>query len=200
MNQAAGKKAPKKAAPKAEPMEISDSEASEAPVKEEKAKKTTKKVAGKGVKTVKGKPVVAEDLGDIIIGTDKLKSQREKDDTKLKTLKWTFDAGTAPRGELVDQLKVQCQTAFGSKFLEFFHKTDGPSQTKAIGLLENEELDKLKTVVDLILRWSTVRFSEKNTTVLTRLLIWLQKLFNPAIKASRVLLNLTGHLRGTFWT
>ena len=72
---------------------------------------------------------------------------------------------------------------FGSKFLEFFHKTDGPSQTKAIGLLENEELDKLKTVVDLILRWSTVRFSEKNTTVLTRLLIWLQKLFNQLNEA-----------------
>jgi len=183
MNQAAGKKAPKKATPKAEPMEMSDTEGSEAPVKEEKAKKTTKKVAGKGVKTVKGKPVVAEDLGDIIIGTDKLKSQREKDDTKLKTLKWTFDAGTAPRGELIDQLKVQCQAAFGPKFLEFFHKTDGPSQTKAIGLLENEELDKLKTVVDLILRWSTVRFSEKNTTVLTRLLIWLQKLFNQLNEA-----------------
>ena len=93
-------------------------------------------------------------------------------------MKWTFDAGTAPRGELIDQLKVQCQAAFGPKFLEFFHKTDGPSQTKAIGLLENEDLEKLKSVVDLILRWSTVRFSEKNTTVLTRLLIWLQKLFN----------------------
>ena len=179
MNQAAGKpKGAKKAPPKAaEPMDISDWE-SDAPVKAEKATKKTKKAPVAKGKTVKGKPVVVEDLGDIIIGTDKLKSQREKDDTKLKTLKWTFDAGTAPRGELIDQLKLQCQTAFGAKFLDFFHKTDGPSQTKAIGLLENEDLDKLKSVMDLILRWSTVRFSEKNTTVLTKLLVWLQKLFN----------------------
>ena len=98
-------------------------------------KKPTQKPVAKKGKTVKGKPVVEEDLGEIIIGNDKLKAQREKDDNKLKTLKWTFDVGVMPRDELVEQLKTQCVGAFGTKFLEFFHKSDGPSQMKAIGLL-----------------------------------------------------------------
>ena len=157
-----------------------------------KPKKTTK-TASK-MKTVKGKPVVEEELGEIIIGkleihlmwlsihneylgSEKLKQQREKDDTKLKSLKWTFDVGTMPRDELVDQLKVQCQTSFGPKFLEFFYKSDGPSQSKAIGLLANEELEKISTVLDLILRWITIRFSEKNTTVFSKILIFLTNLF-----------------------
>ena len=140
-----------------------------------KKKKATKPAAKP--KTVKGKPVVEEDLGDIITGTEKQKEQRFKEDTKLKTLKWTFDAGTLPREELLEQLKSQCTTCFGDKFLVFFHKTDGPSQMKALALLEKEPLDKIKLVLDLILRWMTIRFNEKNTTVLTKCLSWLVSLF-----------------------
>ena len=145
------------------------------PADEPKKKKTTKTTTK--TKTVKGKPVVEEELGEIITGTQKQKDQRSKEDTKLKTLKWTFDCGTLPREELLEQLKTQCSMVFGDKFLAFFHKTDGPSQMKSLALLEKEPLDNIKLVLDLILRWMTVRFNEKNTTVLTKCLNWLVNLF-----------------------
>ena len=48
---------------------------------------------------------------------------------------------------------------------------------KSLALLEKEPLDNIKLVLDLILRWMTVRFNEKNTTVLTKCLNWLVNLF-----------------------
>jgi len=177
MAQATGAKATKKKtttptsdSPSSPPPDDTAMEIDE-PKKKKPAAKTTKP------KTVKGKLVVEEALGEIITGTEKQKEQRFKDDTKLKTLKWTFDQGTLPREELVEQLKTQCSTAFGDKFLAFFHKTDGPSQMKALALLEKEPLDNVKVVLDLILRWMTIRFNEKNTTVLTKCLNWLVLLF-----------------------
>ena len=43
--------------------------------------------------------------------------------------------------------------------------------------MEKEPLDKIKLVLDLLLRWMTIRFNEKNTTVLTKCLSWLVNLF-----------------------
>lgn len=57
-----------------------------------------------------------------------------------------------------------------------FNKTDAPSLMKSISILEAQEVDMVINVLDVILRWMTVRLSEKNTTVLTKVLGWLQVL------------------------
>ena len=146
-------------------------------VEDEEPKKKAvikKKVPAK--KKITGKKVEEEDFGDIITGTEKAKSQRIKEDSKLKLLKWHYDPGTACRKELVEQLNKQISENFGDKFAPLMHKTDSTALAKAISLLEPQPLEAIKPVLDIITRWMTIRMNEKNTTILTKVLSWLSDL------------------------
>ena len=98
------------------------------------------------------------------------------DSYQLKTLKWTFEPGTPCRKELFEQLEKQCSDTLGAKFRPIFLKSDATSLSKSILILEKEPVDAVIPVLDLIIRWMTVRFSEKNTTILTKVLNWLNGL------------------------
>ena len=146
-------------------------------VEDEEPKKKAvvkKKVATK--KKIAAKKVEEEDFGDLITGTEKAKSQRIKDDSKLKLLKWHYDPGTACRKELVEQLNKQISENFGDKFAPLMHKNDSTALAKTITLLEPQPLEALIPVLDIILRWMTIRMNEKNTTILTKVLSWLSDL------------------------
>ena len=70
-------------------------------------------------------------MGPPYNNTTNLKSQRFKDEQKLKILKWQF---TQPRGEFVDQLKEQMTNANFNRtlFTQMYH-ADFKQHLKAIG-------------------------------------------------------------------
>ena len=77
---------------------------------------------------------------------------------------------------MLDQLHKQIGDAFGAKFVPLLVKSDAASLTKSVAILEKQSLEHVIVVLDIVVRWMTVRMSEKNTTVLTKVLEWLHVL------------------------
>nr|XP_039262114.1 cytoskeleton-associated protein 5-like [Styela clava] len=117
------------------------------------------------------------DFGPVLIKIPNGKEQRMKDEQKLRTLKWIFDA---PRDEIVVQLKTQMTPCVGSGlFAELFH-ADFQHHLKALNLLTQaleNQWDETVGMLDLILRWLTLRFYEKNTTVHMKCLEYVKSVF-----------------------
>ena len=118
------------------------------------------------------------DMGPPYNNTSNLKSQRFKDEQKLKILKWQF---TQPRGEFVDQLKEQMTVANFNRtlFTQMFH-ADFKQHLKAIVTLSNyidKDLEGLIANLDLILKWITLRFFETNPSVILKSLEYLNDVF-----------------------
>merc|ERR1711899_62021 len=117
-------------------------------------------------------------MGPPYNNTSNLKSQRFKDEQKLKILKWQF---TQPRGEFVDQLKEQMTVANFNRtlFTQMFH-ADFKQHLKAIVTLSNyidKDLEGLIANLDLILKWITLRFFETNPSVILKSLEYLNDVF-----------------------
>ncbi len=150
----------------------------------------------KGEEAVDLSPLMAENA---------LKTQRFKEEAKLKVLKWNF---TSPRQEFVDQLKEQMATAALNTTLvtQMFHN-DFKQHLKAIEslhvFLSPETLPALQVTslscsgslspylyrpflplpsiqsnLDLVLKWITLRFFETNPSVLLKSLAYLQEVFS----------------------
>ena len=107
-----------------------------------------------------------------------LKSQRFKDEQKLKILKWQFQT---PRGEFVELLKEQMTVANFNRTLmtQMFH-SDFKQHLKAIETLSkyiDEDLEGLIANLDLLLKWVTLRFFETNPAVLLKALEYLNGVF-----------------------
>ncbi len=107
-----------------------------------------------------------------------LKNQRFKDEQKLKILKWHF---STPRPEFVDQLKEQMTNAnFNVTLMTQMFHADFKQHLKAIDTLRNyigSDIDGLIANLDLILKWSTLRFFETNPSVLLKALEYLNDVF-----------------------
>jgi hypothetical protein len=107
-----------------------------------------------------------------------LKSQRFKEEAKLKVLKWNF---ATPRQEFVEQLKEQMTTANFNTTLttQMFH-SDFKQHLKAIESLHSylpNDLAALQANLDLILKWITLRFFETNPSVILKCLAYLLDVF-----------------------
>ena len=107
------------------------------------------------------------------------KNKRVDDEKALKTLKWNFDA---PRKEFIDQLKQQMETAGFNRTLmvqlfhdDFkFHILALQTLTKCIDDASDATLSNL----DLILRWLTLCFFEKNPILILKTIEYMQALFS----------------------
>ncbi|CAG0910979.1 unnamed protein product, partial [Cyprideis torosa] len=114
------------------------------------------------------------------LAVNNLKGQRFLDEKKLKILKWQFQNG--PREDLVDQLKELLQAASINQTLQaqMFHENFryhlealetliGDLSGNVAGLIAN---------LDLVLKWLTIRFYDKNTSVILRGLEYLELAFS----------------------
>uniref|UniRef100_A0A8C5MTL3 Cytoskeleton associated protein 5 n=1 Tax=Leptobrachium leishanense TaxID=445787 RepID=A0A8C5MTL3_9ANUR len=106
------------------------------------------------------------------------KEQRLKEEKGLKVLKWNF---TTPRDEYIEQLKTHMSPCV-AKWLqdELFH-ADFQHHIKGINvLLEHLESEKdgIVSVLDLVLKWFTLRFFDTNTSILMKCLEYLKLLFS----------------------
>ncbi|XP_053304724.1 cytoskeleton-associated protein 5 isoform X2 [Spea bombifrons] len=116
--------------------------------------------------------------GPIYILVPNGKEQRLKEEKALKVLKWNFPA---PRDEYIEQLKTQMSTCI-AKWLqdELFH-ADFQHHIKGINvMMEHLESEKegVLSVLDLVLKWFTLRFFDTNTSVLMKCLEYLKLLFS----------------------
>jgi len=121
----------------------------------------------------------AEDLDTSpLYQANKLKSQRFKDESKLKILKWNF---STPRAEFVDQLKEQMTVAnFNRSLFTMMFHSDFKQHLKALDqLLEfsASDVDALMANLDIILKWITLRFFETNPSVNLKGLEYLIQVF-----------------------
>jgi cytoskeleton-associated protein 5 len=113
-----------------------------------------------------------------LFASNALKSQRFKEEAKLKVLRWQF---SLPRQEFVDQLKDQMTTAGFNQTLmaQMFH-SDFKQHLKAIEALSkflSEDPAALVANLDLVLKWITLRFFETNPQVLLKSLDYLRDVF-----------------------
>ena len=120
-----------------------------------------------------------------LLAENNLKSQRFKEEAKLKILKWNF---ATPRQEFVDQLKEQMATAAVNTSLttQMFH-ADFKQHLRAIdslhAFLSEETLPALRANLDLVLKWMTLRFFETNPSVQIKGLAFLQDAFSLLAEA-----------------
>jgi len=108
-----------------------------------------------------------------------LKTQRFKEEAKLKVLKWNF---ATPRAEFVEQLKEQMTMANfnGSLMTQMFHN-DFKQHLKAIESLHahlDKDMGALQANLDLVLKWVTLRFFETNPSVILKCLAYLLDVFS----------------------
>ena len=53
------------------------------------------------------------------------------------------------------------------------HKSDSTAIGRVLDIIQTQPTDKLTNVLDIVLRWSTIRLNEKNSTITTRVLNYL---------------------------
>ncbi|KAM8940030.1 cytoskeleton-associated protein 5 isoform 2-T2 [Pelodytes ibericus] len=143
-----------------------------------KAKPAKQVLPGKKVPSKPNAKDEEDRSGPIFILVPNGKEQRLKEEKALKVLKWNFPA---PRDEYIEQLKTQISPCF-AKWLqdELFH-ADFQRQIKGINvLMEHLESEKegVLSVLDLVLKWFTLRFFDTNTSVLMKCLEYLKMLFS----------------------
>merc|ERR1712223_807197 len=114
-----------------------------------------------------------------------LKNQRFKDETRLKVLKWNFQT---PRQDVIDQLKDQMIASSFSAMLipQLFHN-DFKQHLKAIDTLTKyikEDKEGLISNLDLLLKWTTLRFFETNPQSLLRSLDYINQIFTVLAEES----------------
>ena len=114
-----------------------------------------------------------------------LKSQRFKEETRLKVLKWNF---TTPRQDVIDQLKEQMIAAsFSANLILQLYHNDFKQHLKAIDTMTKyiqEDTESLISNLDLLLKWTTLRFFETNPQSLLRSLDYINKIFTVLAEQS----------------
>ncbi|XP_065911273.1 cytoskeleton-associated protein 5-like isoform X2 [Dysidea avara] len=134
--------------------------------------------------TASAKPTAAaaaEDEGSPLLMSSK--NQRTKDEQQLKTLKWNF---ASPRTEHIEQLKEQfAPCVSGTLRSQLFHSDFKFHLVALSTLTQCIEDHNAETVanIDLILRWTTLRFFDTNTSVTLKCLEYLQSLFGVLVTA-----------------
>ncbi|XP_074659801.1 cytoskeleton-associated protein 5-like [Tubulanus polymorphus] len=194
-------KEPKTAKPAAAPAAVAAPVKEPSPVKSDaddsEPEPTAKKVVGGKLKppagkTIKaggaksGKPSAAKTTGKkdaeleeecAPLINNKNKEQRIKDEKSRKVLKWDF---TTPNLEYLDILQRQMDKNVSEALMEqMFHK-DFKVHIKAIEqLAQVVDTDQAATIanLDLLLKWSSLRFFDTNPSMLMKLLEYLQSLF-----------------------
>nr|CAB3231403.1 cytoskeleton-associated protein 5-like [Phallusia mammillata] len=143
-----------------------------------------KRTTNKRPTTTSKKQAAEEDTSPLFIPNQNGKEQRMKDEIKLKTIKWNFPT---PREDLVTQLQQQLVPCVSSTLMsEMFH-ADFQHHLKAISMLSQAmSSDWASTVncMDILLRWFTLRFYDKNTTVHIKCLEYIKVLFDKLIENS----------------
>lgn len=144
--------------------------------KQSKQAVAAKGKAGKAAAPSKKKKDEEEDVGPAIIQNNG-KDRRLKDESDLKVLKWNF---TTPRAEYVDQLKDHIQpcvskTLFGYLFHANFkkHVTAVSIMTEVLETNQNA----IKSNLDVLLKWASLRLFDTNTSVLVKVLEFLRATF-----------------------
>uniref|UniRef100_H2Z394 TOG domain-containing protein n=1 Tax=Ciona savignyi TaxID=51511 RepID=H2Z394_CIOSA len=186
------KPAPSVAPPKEQVVEVAD----EPPVKQtapakEKKGLVTFPYTSKHIVLNFGKPAPTsrkappeEDTTPMFIALPNGKEQRMKDEAKLKTIKWHFNV---PRDELIVQLQGQLSTCVSPSLItEMFHM-DFQHHLKAIVMLNQAletNFDSTVQCLDILLRWLTLRFYDKNTTVHIKTLEYIKSLFDKLIQSN----------------
>ncbi|CAK8693087.1 unnamed protein product [Clavelina lepadiformis] len=144
--------------------------------------KDKKATSAKRATSAQRKPKQEEDTSPMFMKLANGKEQRMKDEAKLKTIKWNFKS---PREELVVQLQQQLSTCVGSSLLtELFH-ADFQRHLKAITMLNqalSSDWDSTVQCLDVLLRWFTLKFYDKNTTVHIKSLEYIKSLFDKLIE------------------
>ncbi|XP_056135321.1 cytoskeleton-associated protein 5-like [Lampris incognitus] len=169
---------PTTAANEADPV-VLDSEVSEEKSHSKNAK-TGSAPAGKSAlpgKKPSGKANDEVKSGPLFILVPNKKELRVKEEKSLKVLKWNF---TSPRDEYVEQLQTQMAPCVAKWLQEELFHHDFQHHIKAINaMMENleAERDAVVACLDLVLKWFTLRFFDKNTTVLMKALDFLKILF-----------------------
>ena len=167
-----------------EPLDSAESDAStDTRVKSAPGKATAKKSIVSKPKPSSAKPSMSRKKEEVDTSppytANSLKNQRFKDEARLKVLKWNF---TSPRQDVIDQLKDQMVAANFSPMLmtQLFHN-DFKQHLKAIEILYKyikEDMDGLKDNLDLLLKWTTLRFFERNPQTLIKALDYINEVFN----------------------
>ncbi|XP_064399412.1 cytoskeleton-associated protein 5-like isoform X3 [Halichondria panicea] len=108
------------------------------------------------------------------------KESRTKDEERMKTLKWNFQA---PRTEHIDQLKEQLAPCVSTDLHASLFHDDFKKHLAALATLTKcvsgaaPHKEAATGCSDLLLRWITLRFFDTNTTVNMKCLEFLSALF-----------------------
>nr|XP_054761945.1 cytoskeleton-associated protein 5-like isoform X1 [Lytechinus pictus] len=132
--------------------------------------------AGKAAPSSKKKKDEEEDTGPAVIQNNG-KDRRLKDESDLKVLKWNF---TTPRGEYVDQLKDQIQPCVSRTLFGLLFHSDFKKHIAAVGILTQfveSNQNAIKSNLDVLLKWVSLRFFDTNTSVLVKVLEFLRSTF-----------------------
>ena len=108
-----------------------------------------------------------------------LKQTRFREENKFKILKWNFQS---PRSEFVEQLKDQMIAAnLNQTLMNQMYHSDFKQHLKAleslVRFLADSTSEALVANLDLLLKWTTLRFFETNPSVLMKTLDYLREVF-----------------------
>uniref|UniRef100_A0A0N4ZF30 TOG domain-containing protein n=1 Tax=Parastrongyloides trichosuri TaxID=131310 RepID=A0A0N4ZF30_PARTI len=135
-------------------------------------KKDVKKKKPLGTKNTKS-PTSTDDNtpGEVVLSSNSNKSQRFKDEAKLKLLKWQFEV---PQPDHLQQLQSQLKEVTSNDLYDKLYNTkDFKQQLKALDILIsvcNSDPEAIVANSDLLLKWITLRILETNPTVLMKCL------------------------------
>lgn len=162
--------------PKEEPTESKSAKQSKK-AEQEKPENNARPASRGGKRPATSKKGQEEESGPVLVAVPNGKEQRMKEEQKLKTIKWIFDT---PREELVTQLKSQLSLCAGPGLMKELYHADFQHHLKALAQLSQameHQWDETIGTLDLVLRWITLRFYDKNPTVHMRCLEYLKALF-----------------------
>ena len=155
------------------------------------ATRTTRKTTAKA-KTTKAKSEKASGAAKAksessLILDEKGYVKRHKDEKSNKTLKWNF---TTPRQEFVTQLQQQFEGTVSGQLQSWLFDKDFKAHIKVLDILiagvttpdDGETAaplaDEALCSIDLLLKWTTLRFFDTNPAVHRKTMQFLQELFN----------------------
>lgn len=113
------------------------------------------------------------------------KAKRIKDDKALKTLKWNF---SVPRDEFINQLQDQLRPSLSASLYQQLFSADFKQHLKALDVLlecvsgSAPCAREAVAVMDLLLRWVTLRFFDTNPAVILKVFQFLKELFARTIE------------------
>ncbi|KAJ1562829.1 Microtubule-associated protein, microtubule dynamics during spindle orientation [Nowakowskiella sp. JEL0078] len=129
-------------------------------------------------------PPMSTTTSDFVICTQDMRQKEQRADKDRGMTKWTVEAGSAPRKDLVDFLSEQCEGNFSSEVhklmfsSEHFKEKDFMTALNLLdeGLKIPQYRIRYMSNTDLILKYFTVRLADTNTSILIKILEMLESL------------------------